>query len=81
MTLEYTYLCFHKIFHEASKLIVLFSEIMEEAVEDQIILGVRVRPETMRVDQENDMSSRWSCEKFAEASLMRLLSHCLVVYF
>ena len=41
-------------------------------MEDQIILGVRVRPETMRVDQENDMSSRWSCEKFAEASLMRL---------
>ena len=47
---------------------------MEEAVEGQIILEVRVRPETMRVDQENDMSSRWSCEKFAEASLMRLLT-------
>ena len=73
-------LTFSQDFHETFKLIVLFSEIMEEAVEAQIILGVRVRPETMRVDQENDMSSRWSCEKFAEASLMRLLSHCQVVY-
>ena len=72
---------FSQDFHEKFKLIVLFSEIMEEAVEDQIIPEVRVRPETMRVDQENDMSSRWSCEKFAEASLMRLLSHCQVVYF
>merc|ERR1712241_551348 len=43
-----------------------------EVAGGQVILAVQIQLATLRVDQENDMSSRWSCEKFAEASLMRL---------
>merc|ERR1712223_925099 len=48
-----------------------FLEIMAEIVEVQIILQVVEVVQIMRVVQlENDMSSRWSCEKFAELGLL-----------
>ena len=43
-----------------------------EIAEVRVIPAVRAQPVISKVVQENDMSSRWSCEKFAEASLMRL---------
>merc|ERR1712156_1047374 len=49
-----------------------FLEIMAEIVEVQIILQVvevEVVPKMRVVQLENDTSSRWSCEKFAELGL------------